>query len=144
MKPVDQDRFGSPRGNCTEACIASILEIPLSEVPDLAKDTQPWQLLLDAWMLQKWGLHFVGVDADAGWMPDVIHVMSGTSPRGVRHAVVAKGGELIHDPHPDRTGIVGKPDRYYFLIPAAIGDYVKMREEADEAKHRGIERDLAT
>jgi hypothetical protein len=33
VKPVDQTTFGAPGGNCFSACVASLLEIPLSEVP---------------------------------------------------------------------------------------------------------------
>lgn len=33
MKPVDQTTFGFPGGNCFSACIASLLEMPLDDVP---------------------------------------------------------------------------------------------------------------
>lgn len=37
MKPVDQDEF-YPRGNCWEACIASILELPLEALRQHGND----------------------------------------------------------------------------------------------------------
>lgn len=116
MTPVDQDRFGSPRGNCTEAAFASLLGVPLSSVPDLAATDEPWQLVLDAWLRAHHGSRLLCCDAFFDWMPDVLHLMSGTSPRGLRHMVVARGGDMIHDPHPDRTGI-GPAERFYFVVP---------------------------
>ncbi len=35
MKPVFQTRYGTPKGNCMEACVASILGLELTDVPDL-------------------------------------------------------------------------------------------------------------
>ena len=39
------------------------------------------------------------------------HIVSGPSPRieGAHHATIWEHGKMIHDPHPDRTGIV-KPE----------------------------------
>lgn len=34
MRPIRQTRFGWPSGNCLLACVASILDLPLEEVPD--------------------------------------------------------------------------------------------------------------
>ena len=45
MKPVDQTRTGVPYGNCMEACFASLLEVPLLEVPDLGgKKFDDWDM----------------------------------------------------------------------------------------------------
>ena len=35
MKSVDQTKFGYPEGNCLMACVASILEVGLDDLPDL-------------------------------------------------------------------------------------------------------------
>lgn len=45
--------------------------------------------------------------------------MSGMSPRGFRHAVVARNGVMVHDPHPTRGGLIGPGEdgwQYGFLI----------------------------
>lgn len=34
MIPVDQTTYGHTDGNCFSACVASILEIPIEEVPN--------------------------------------------------------------------------------------------------------------
>ncbi len=33
MKPVDQTTFGHPGGNCFSACVASLLEMSVDQVP---------------------------------------------------------------------------------------------------------------
>jgi len=33
MKPVDQTAFGPSKGNCLSASIASLLELPIEDVP---------------------------------------------------------------------------------------------------------------
>lgn len=42
-------------------------------------------------------------------------VLSGTSPRGTFHAVVANGSGLVHDPHPSNDFITGPYCSYYYV-----------------------------
>ena len=37
-------------------------------------------------------------------------IIDGMSPRGRNHSVIYMNGEMIHDPHPDNTGIYGQMD----------------------------------
>ena len=37
-------------------------------------------------------------------------IIDGMSPRGRNHSVIYMNGEMIHDPHPDNSGIVGLMD----------------------------------
>lgn len=114
MKPVDQTRFGGPldppetRGNCMEACVASIFELSLDDVPALEGDD--WAAPLRRW-LQARGLDCVTVgrpddgkgfgafDLDA-WgvlaVPSRFHRMSTGEP--ALHAVVWRAGKVEHDP----------------------------------------------
>jgi hypothetical protein len=39
-------------------------------------------------------------------LPKIPHLMSGESPRGTNHRVVACGGRTVWDPHPSREGLV--------------------------------------
>lgn len=107
MIAVTQTRTG-PGGNCFAACMASILEIPLHVVPELAADDQTERAQR---FLEDFGLYYVQVDPDDPVLEtafshgDVFHTIEGTSPRGGQHAVVGLNGEMIHDPHPqDGTG----------------------------------------
>lgn len=139
MKPVKQTKFGFPYGNCMAACAASILEIPLEDVPDFTADYDAssddadqdrvfWQAWY-AWWRER-GYHCVmlrgrGIEQDLtvidGWegMPVLL---GGKSPRGEwGHCVVGKMGRykphLVHDPHPDGTGLEQIED-ITLLIPA--------------------------
>lgn len=111
-------------GDCFPCCIASILELPRDDVPHVYEG--------EGWLdktgkvgmkrLQEWlglhGLYFmefgVTVEALPSWEPfiDCHYVLSGLSPRGHRHATVGFGGKIVHDPHPDRSGVVPDNGQY--------------------------------
>jgi len=108
--PVDQlhQTEEDPKGDCLAACVASIFEMPLSEVPDF-DDTHGahwWRGMIE-WM-EPMGLQptfptryswrkrpryhagpFVGMVES--------RVVQGT---GSLHAVVCRGEEMVHDPNP--------------------------------------------
>lgn len=125
MKPVDQTTFGFPGGNCFSACVASLLEIPIDEVPyfmgdHLEDDGGAWFERFNAWLRER-GWWSVCFKLDSDWRPAGYHILSGKSPRaGERryalHSVVALGGDIVHDPHPDRDGIKSHDD-VCLLIP---------------------------
>lgn len=111
MIPVVQSRTGAD-GNCLNACIASILELPLKAVPELGED---WLGDLNRF-LARHGLRYRRVPMykkPSGWS-----TIEGVSPRGGLHACVAKDGELAWDPHPieDGTGQGLVEPRYYGLL----------------------------
>ncbi|MET7944358.1 hypothetical protein [Streptomyces sp. NPDC005302] len=105
VRPVTQsilhgDPDGRP-GNCLQAAVASLLELPLQAVPHF--------LLLDDW----WGtvvdfcrLHGVDVHEQSPDEPCAYGMAFGFSERGVRHAVCWIDGRIAHDPHPSRRGLV--------------------------------------
>lgn len=136
MKPVFQDRFmDDPRGgNCVAACLASLLEIPLSEVPDFdmrrnceSEDGEDWRLFFGAWLEERFGLTLVSVDIPredddqelCGWWAEVEMMLGGPGPRGVGHCVVARGDQIVHDPRPEGGGLL-KVKSAYFLLPARV------------------------
>jgi hypothetical protein len=99
-------------GNCFEACLASIFDLELSEIP-LFKSVG-WFPEFYNW-LRVGGYEFQGtlkpedvLSYDKGI--DGYFIVAGESPRGRHikggHAVVFKDGKIVHDPHPDGTGIV--------------------------------------
>lgn len=136
MIPVDQTKFvgevppGNPQdaGNCFQACVASLLELRLEEVPHF--------VAMDAWWdefqewLEKLGMRAVSLDHD---IPGALGVMSGWSPRGDwLHSVVSRGDRLVHDPHPSRDGIDDKPEGYIYLValdPAKVLAAERWREQ---------------
>lgn len=113
MRPVLQDRFGNV-GNCFEACLASILNLELQDVPDLGSNDVYERNL--ARFLETRGLIYVLIDRpnelEKQMMQHmfaarvVYHVIEGTSPRGGPHACVGKNGLIVHDPHKGGGGLI--------------------------------------
>lgn len=125
MIPVDQTTFGQPGGNCFSACVASLLDLPISEVPYFMDETSgvKWYAQLDAWLAPRgyYALHFNIVDRAAydreNLWPKGYYILGGKSPRG-DHAVVARGAEVVHDPHPSRDGLdPATVDGFTLLVP---------------------------
>ncbi len=115
MKPVDQTIFGAPQGNCLPACIASILEYPLEEVPHFGDTT--WVATLAVWLAPRGLYPIIATLPNDDWRPAGFHILAGKSPRGdFLHAVVARGAEIVHDPHPSRAGLLTVVDAT-LLVP---------------------------
>lgn len=129
MKRVYQTGFGpsyapiGEQGNCFQACVASILEIPLEEAFDCRSYTnENW---FDAF--NKW-LSSYNLAAILGNVPPVEHfrmsalkgyhlaqVKSTTLPEGQDHMVVMKDGKFVHDPNP-HAETIGEMQGFYLLI----------------------------
>jgi hypothetical protein len=63
-----------------------------------------------------------------GLTPLPLCIIRGTSPRGIGHAVVGDTatGEMVHDPHPSREGLVEINSRLYIFQQPAITDSVRL------------------
>jgi len=102
--PVTQTRTG-PEGNCMSATLASILEIPIWEVPELGGDEEFLENIQK--FLEPRGLYYVQVKPDdpvletAFQRGEVYHTVEGVSPRGGMHACVGLNGSILWDPHPN-------------------------------------------
>lgn len=114
MKAVAQTIFTAPGGNCFQACVASVLELDLYQVPHFFGDvTDP----TSNWTQKHWeelrsfaasqGLCVSWIDPQRE--PDYAralesigahYVAFGDSPSfpGVGHCVVMKSGIIVHDP----------------------------------------------
>lgn len=116
MIPIDQTGFiPFVDGNCFSACIASILEMPLEDVPLFYNDEgiNNWYDKFDNWCKENgyWASYYSIEDMGDDWCPDDYSILSGQSPRGDwLHSVVAYGNEIVHDPHPDKSGIISRLD----------------------------------
>lgn len=123
MIPVDQTTFydpqapiGEQRGNCWTACIASLVEREIDEVPNFVQlhvdGGQHWFTHTWEW-LQANGYRLVQHSLDS--VPMDSHVIrTGKSPRGegLYHAVLYLGDEVSHDPHPSRAGLLSLESIY--------------------------------
>lgn len=132
----DSARLKIPNGvfqptptSCFRACVATVLGIPISDVP-AACDGETW----DWSAFQRWlgsrGLRAIEVGFENGGTlysveTPVPCIVTGPSPRPCktgRHAVVGElvgvdGFRLLHDPHPARLWLAGEPTHATFFVP---------------------------
>ncbi len=124
MKPVDQTRVSSPEnphnGNCFCACVASLLELPIEEVPDFNSMPDSWFMPFIRF-LRKNGYEFGGTGKPENLKDekgvDGFVIVEGSSYRDFvtrGHAVIYKNGILAHDPHPSKSGL--KEVQNYLII----------------------------
>lgn len=115
--------FFGELGSCFATALASVLDLDLAAVPNfVAFGYGRWFEALGLWCKAQ-RIHMrivydkrsglVGDDGKPTPMPKHPIIASGQGPRGFRHAVVFQGGRFVHDPHPDASGLLGKPDRYW-------------------------------
>lgn len=113
MKPVFQTKFGDKHGNCMVACVASLLELPLSAVPEFGFDQKQWQINLLAF-LRQYGLGWQCINYDfyenhPYLAPHGYVILTGPNAQGVNHAVVGVSDEhgirMVHNPNPNCSGL---------------------------------------
>jgi hypothetical protein len=138
MKPVYQTKFGFPDGNCFAACIASIFELPSADdVPNFCSIAEDWVKAASDWCAEKFGFALIALRyppeeqyADsAAYMMDFFghsgaYVICGVrTTRGHLHAVIYRGGKLVHDPHPEGSEIVGRVEDFTILFPLDVAKF---------------------
>ena len=121
MKKVLQTDLTPEGGNCFSACIASVLEIGINEVPNVAKDFAWFQIMDEFVNKYGYGLYLMErkeIPVSDIWCKHAYIIANGQSPRHENrtHSVVYKNGKMVHDPHPDNIGLDGKPKSYIFFI----------------------------
>lgn len=109
------DASGRP-GNCLQAAVASLLELPLDDVPHFV-EYEDWLERL-AEFCTAHGFRPIMRPVTA---PVAYGMAWGPSPRDVRHAVVWTEGEMAWDPHPSRAGLT-KVTELIAFEPAEGGD----------------------
>lgn len=122
MKAVMQTKRGGPnvppeeRGDCFDACVASILGVPITAVP-IAHSDDPehhwWDAAQEA--VGRLGYQLVVADAKCWpwgwWIAAVPSLNLGTYDDGrpVPHVIVMSGGTVAHDPSLGKRYEVGTP-----------------------------------
>jgi hypothetical protein len=131
MIPVTQEITTGNNGDCLSACLASLLELEIGEVPKFRRDHGPEEMMPAArrWLAENFHFSLICVDQKLerlGAAPGQLCIAGGRSPapNGLYHAVVGRitpnGFEIVHDPHPEGRGIRGEPLALYFLVPLDI------------------------
>lgn len=126
MTPVKQTKLFAPDaigpGNCFAAAVASVLDLPLWMVPpfeDMFAHRDPWHFRVEQWAERVMGMSFERTDGHPVDQLPEYYIASGVSPRGVRHSVVFRNGQLAHDPHPSDGGLVGPVEWCWSFKPIA-------------------------
>jgi len=132
MKKVYQTTFGGldapkeKQGNCWQACVASILEIPLDEAfdcrPYWGQTDGKWFDRFNEW-LAKYGLTCIAMDhTEEKGLPSspflgyhIAEFTSCTLKNGEGHVCVIHNGEVVHDPNPHAEK-VGKAMGIYLFV----------------------------
>lgn len=115
-------RYDQVPDGCWVACIAGLTGIPhddltalVPRLPDGSFDgsmgTEYHNAVNQTLRSRGWRLERLGPDVPKGYA-----IGSGTSPRGMYHAVIVRDGKLWHDPHPSREGVTAL-DTYEVLTP---------------------------
>lgn len=105
-----EQKEGSPRGNCMRACLASILEIGIDDIPSFEQEPdETWKGTFIEF-LHSQGLTYNGLiqnptQEELNSYPglDGYYMVGGESPRPwvkCGHGVVYYKGQPCHDPHP--------------------------------------------
>ncbi len=105
MKPVFQDLTQS-KGNCFQACVASLFELPIEDVPHLMVFGHLWFDYLQEW-LEPLGYYALDIQYNpsmAQWIKGY-WIATGVAKREILHSVIYLGDKLVHDPHPSCVGI---------------------------------------
>lgn len=136
MKPVFQTDVSRTTGNCYQACIASVLELKLEDVPHFIKlygndyfgQVQKWLSGLGLMMLRTTFEQKVDdgtiVRSFCSLPEETICIAFGKSKMHgdeITHAVVGQiirglQFELLHDPNPNTNGINGNPFGLDFIV----------------------------
>lgn len=130
MKTVSQTKFSLffsdgtrlTYGNCLVACIASILEEPIDEVPNLytfygLEDDQLWFKVINLWLEKKHKKTLTKHSLDEETNEPFV-IMRGLSKRGKPHTCIYenRSNQLVpyFDPHP--TSEYLSAEHYYYTI----------------------------
>lgn len=119
-----QTDFGS-RGNCMSACLASLFDIEISEVPNFfdvaGNDAERWWGAVRDW-LRGYGFGIMSIQPDMLHLFEGLFIVGGESTRGIEHAVIYQNGKVIFDPHPSDCGVkeITSADLLYPLDPSKL------------------------
>lgn len=120
--------------NCFAACVATLLERPVEEMP-LSMDGATWDMAeSQSWLFSQHRMQFVEINLLPGGVlfcipAPVLCILTGPSqspvPKIPLHSVVAKcagmdGFVFVHDPQPGGQWLDGDPVSVTFLVPIDV------------------------
>jgi hypothetical protein len=127
-------------GDCFRACLSSILELPLYEVPHFCLyDNQWWWKHCDDWLRPR-GLTRIELDARTDGVADFLleipdyYVANGPSSRlsSTLHSVVGHKCKLVFDPIPGGRFLSGPPESFTLALPTDRIEWDKRKPAMNE------------
>lgn len=120
MKPVNQDQYGKNAkyyGNCLQACVASLFELPLEAVPHFMLFKDKWweALYLFIQSINYELLGFVDGEPPHNGQYYIVSIDFGEQ-YDFGHSVIFKDGKITHDPHPIKWDATDKVVGYYSIV----------------------------
>jgi hypothetical protein len=128
MVPIDQTILNLKTGDCMAACVASIFEVRLEQIPNFMENgAKDFNEKLDTWA-DAIGLRTIDMrlETSEDILRDCYVIAVGPSPRDPEnhnHSIVWYNGKMVHDPHPSRDGIVGEPEVFTVFIVKDLSWY---------------------
>lgn len=142
MTPVTQEHLvddnTGQRGDCVRAVIASLLDLPITDVPHFvqihADGGRNWWEHITGWLHAR-GLALYAVDPSIPALaprPGEYYWVSGGSPRGqftgphvfsFLHAVIYRDEQLAHDPYSEGGGVLNVIERWAIRPLPGDGDH---------------------
>lgn len=121
MKPIYQTVFGYPQGNCQAACLATIMGVPLSDIPDDPEVAWTDRNEMHAQWLRNLGFYMLTFLSGEEYVPipGVVIWSVPSQKYDCLHAVVAYNGRIVHDPREDNEPYPAdtKPKEVTVIIP---------------------------
>lgn len=153
MIPVTQTKTGAPGGNCFAACLASLFELPSADdVPNFCYDVpegEDWMEPASKWCAEQFGFCLFTLRSPEGaeWDDTAEYMRSFFARSGAfviagvhtargrhLHAVIMRDGEVVHDPYPGGSEIVGRPVDWTVLFPVDVADHTAGRVRPHAAR----------
>jgi hypothetical protein len=126
--------------NCFQCSLASILDLPLEQVPHFfgshfaSEDTSVIWRGIHAWLAER-GIALIAFDPKQEDALSWPHLVCGQSPRGDwGHCVIRSNGKLLHDPHPSGEGLKDIWE-VFILCPLNPADLVKRASDKTNTNH---------
>ncbi len=110
---------GAEPGNCFAACVATLLDLELAEVPNFVAlpENESWWLPFSKWCLERGLVPLRLEPSGISWAYNALIIANGQGPRGRRHSVCWLDDAMVWDPHPSDDGLVEDPDGYVVFLP---------------------------
>ena len=143
MTPIYQEHpYHAPErgifGDCYRAALASLLDMPLADVPHFVKYPEDKRRDIYREFLQPLGLIPVNIPGAEFWSVivntgiDCLHLILGSAKDdGCPHTCVGRNGVIVHDPGPDQKGLEGEIENWMMVVfvkafaepsPPEVGD----------------------